>query len=416
MTKKNRACLGLLLLLPLWLFARSHVAPRTAKLHQEAIVVDTHIDTPQRLLDEGFDLAPRDPYGHIDLPRMKEGGLDAAFFSIWVDPRKYEGSSAIQRALELISTVYEQVERHPAQLVLARSAEDIRRAHREGKVALLMGLEGGHAINEDLRVLHTYAELGVRYMTLTHIFNNNWADSSGDTKAWASSSGHQTVHNGLTKFGRQVVREMNRLGILVDISHVSDKTFFDTLEVTQAPVIASHSSCRALVHIPRNMSDDMLRALAKNGGVVQIPFGCFFVEPSFYPWYAPIREEWDARAKEIDRTYSHDPRQAAIEKYKLAAEYLKQSKRGTLENILDHIDHAVQVAGIDHVGLGSDFDGVACLPEGLEDASFLPRLTQALLDRGYRETDIKKILGDNTLRVMEEVEHVAALASSSALR
>lgn len=401
MTKKNRACLSLLLLLPLWLFARSDVAPRTAKLHQEAIVVDTHIDTPQRLLDEGFDLAPRDPYGHIDLPRMKEGGLDAAFFSIWVDPHKYEGSSAIQRALELISTVYEQVERHPAQLVLARSAEDIRRAHREGKIALLMGLEGGHSINEDLRVLHTYAELGVRYMTLTHILNNNWADSSTD----------EPRHNGLTDFGRQVVREMNRLGIVVDISHVSDKTFFDTMEVTEAPVIASHSSCRAVTDIPRNMSDDQLRALARNGGVVQVAFGCWFVTPGYDAGFSKIREDYYRRRAEIDEKYPDSPRQAAVEKYKLQAEYVQKLPRGTLGNIVDHIDHVVQVAGIDHVGLGSDFDGVACLPEGLEDVSFLPRLTQALVDRGYSETDIKKILGDNTLRVMEEVERVAARLS-----
>lgn len=398
----RRAWLGWFLVLPVFLSAKGDVAPRTARLHQEAIVIDTHIDTPQRLLDEGFDLAPRDSYGHVDLPRLREGGLDAAFFSIWVDPREYEGSDTIQRALDLISAVYEQVARHPDQLALVRTAADIRRAHQEGKVALLMGLEGGHSIADDLHVLHTYSLLGIRYMTLTHTLNNNWADSSTD----------KPVHDGLTDFGRQVVRELNRQGILVDISHVSDKTFYDALEVTQAPVIASHSSCRALTDIPRNLSDDQLRALARNGGVVQVAFGCWFVTPGYDAAFSKIREEYYQRRSEIDKKYPDDPRRTAVEKYKLQAEYVKKLPRGTLDNILDHIDHVVQVAGIDHVGLGSDFDGVSCLPEGLDDVSFLPRLTQGLLDRGYSEADIRKILGGNTLRVLEEAERVAGRLSA----
>jgi membrane dipeptidase len=384
------------------LFATSKdgVSPRVAELHRRAIVIDTHIDTPMRLLDEGFDLAPRDAYGHIDLPRMREGGLDAAFFSIWVDPRKYKDDGAVERALQLIATVYEQVERHPNDLLLARTAGDIRRAHREGKVALLMGLEGGHPIEDNLRILRTYAELGVRYMTLTHSINNNWGDSSTD----------EPVHNGLTDFGRQVVRELNRLGIIVDISHVSDKSFYDTLEVTQAPVIASHSSCRALVGIPRNMSDDLLRAVARNGGVVQIAFGCWFVEPTYDASFTALSKERSRRRTEIDKTYPNDPRQAAVEKYQLDAEYISKMKRGTLDNILAHIVHVIEVAGIDHVGLGSDFDGVSCLPEGMDDVTFLPALTQALADRSYSDEDIFKILGGNTLRVMEAVERVAARA------
>ncbi len=376
------------------------VSPRVADLHRRAIVIDTHIDTPMRLLDEGFDMAHRDSLGHIDIPRMREGGLDAAFFSIWVDPRKYKDDGAVERALQLIATVYEQVERHPDDLLLARTAGDIRRAHREGKVALLMGLEGGHPIEDNLRILRTYAELGVRYMTLTHSINNNWGDSSTD----------EPVHNGLTDFGRQVVRELNRLGIIVDISHVSDKTFYDALEVTQAPVIASHSSCRALVGIPRNMSDDLLRAVAKNGGVAQIAFGCWFVEPTYDAFFDSIEEERKQRRAEIDRAYPNDPRQAAAKKYELDAEYIRKTKRGSLDSVLDHIDHAIQVAGVDHVGYGSDFDGVSCLPEGMDDVTFLPALTQALADRGYSDEDILKILGGNTLRVMEAVEHVAARA------
>ncbi len=398
MERVRRWSWTLLLVVPLALPAAGDVSERAARLHREAIVIDTHIDTPQRLLDEDFDLAPRDANGHIDIPRMKEGGLDAAFFSIWVDPTKYKTSGASHRALELIDTVYEQVQRHPDQLVLARTAEDIRRAHRQGKIALLMGVEGGHAIEDSLRVLRTYYELGVRYMTLTHFFNNNWADSSTDKPA----------HNGLTDFGRQVVREMNRLGILVDISHVSDKTFFDAVEVSQAPVIASHSSCRALTNIPRNMGDDLLKGLAKNGGVVHINYGCMFVNPDYRSeQFADLITEFNRQQRLADEKYPNDPKQAALEKYRLQKEYGARIPRGSVENVLKHIDHVVQVAGVDHVGLGSDFDGVPCLPEGLDDVTFLPRLTQGLLDRGYSEADIKKILGGNTLRVLEEAERVA---------
>ena len=378
------------------------VSPRVAELHRRAIVVDTHIDTPMRLLDEGFDMAHRDALGHIDIPRMREGGLDAAFFSIWVDPRKYKDDGAVERALQLIATVDEQVERHPNDLLLARTAGDIRRAHREGKIALLMGLEGGHPIEDNLRILRTYAELGVRYMTLTHSINNNWGDSSTD----------EPVHNGLTDFGKQVVRELNRLGIIVDISHVSDKTFYDALEVTQAPVIASHSSCRALVGIPRNMSDDLLRALAKNGGVVQIAMGSWFVVPEYDPFTATDEmKEWRAeRDKRIEEKCGEDSKCVSLETLRRNLDYQKVIPRGTLKHITDHIDHAVKVAGVDHVGLGSDFDGVPALPEGFDDVTFLPALTQALADRGYSDDDILKILGGNTLRVMEAVERVAARA------
>jgi membrane dipeptidase len=400
---KHRLSVGLLLVLPLGLAARGDVAPRAAALHNDAIVIDTHIDVPQRLLDEDFDLAPRDLYGHIDLPRIKEGGLDAGFMSIWADMEHYSGPAATKRALQLIDTVYGQVERHPDQLLLARTADDIRRAQREGKVALLLGMEGATPMDDDLHLLRDFYRLGIRYITLTHNRANNWIDSSTD----------KPVHNGLTDFGRQVVREMNRLGILVDISHVSDKAFFDTLAVTEAPVIASHSSCRALIDIPRNMSDEQLRALARNGGVVQIAFGCWFVTPGYEAAYEQTKEERDRRKKEVEERYPSDPRRLAVEKYKIDAEYLPQMPRGTLDNILDHIDHAVQVAGIDHVGLGSDFDGVGCLPDDFDDVSFLPRLTEGLLARGYSVADVKKILGANTLRVMEEAGRLAARLQSN---
>jgi membrane dipeptidase len=396
---------ALLAVLPLALLASGDPVSPASKFHFQSIVVDTHIDTPQRLLDEGFDLDHRDPYGHIDIPRMKEGGLDAAFFSIWVDPEKYQADPS-HRALELISTVYEQVERHPDQLLLARTADDIRRAQREGKVALLMGMEGGYPIENSLRLLHVYARLGVRYMTLTHGVHTDWADSSGSMTAWLQG-GPQPAHNGLTDFGRQVVQEMNRLGMMVDISHVSEKTLLDALAAAKAPVIASHSSCRSLVNHPRNLTDDQISAIARNGGVVQVAFGCFFVQPDYMDWYLSVRGDWRARTKAIRAAHADDPRKAAVEVFKLDAQVAKKAPRGSLKHVVDHIDHVVQIAGVDHVGLGSDFDGVSCLPEGMKDASFLPKLTQALLARGYAEADVKKILGGNMLRVMEETERVA---------
>jgi len=377
----------------------------TTDRHHKALVFDTHIDTPQRLLNEGtdYDMSQPDPLGHIDIPRMREGGLDAAFFSIWVDHEKYkEGKGAAQRALRLISSVYEEVDRHSEDLTLARTAADVRRAHRDGKIALLMGLEGGHPIEDDLRLLHTYALLGVRYMTLTHMINNNWGDSSTDENGPA--------HNGLTDFGKEVVREMNKLGIVVDISHVSDKTFFDAMEVTQAPVIASHSSCRALVDLPRNMTDDQIRAVAKNGGVVQVAFGSWFVSQPFLD--ATNKKEfldWEnANYARIKKECAGNAKCTSIKEFEFYQEFEKKAPRGTLKDIVDHIEHVIQVAGIDHVGYGSDYDGVRSMPEGMEDVTKLPQLTQKLVDRGYSDEDIQKILGGNTLRVLEEVEKIAA--------
>jgi membrane dipeptidase len=376
--------------------AASDVSPRALKLHRSAIVVDLHADTPQRLLDENFDLAARDTRGHIDIPRMREGGLGAVFMSIWVDMRRYEGPAATKRALELIDTVYEQVERHPRELALATLAADVRRARKEGKIALLMGMEGATPIDDSLRLLRLFHRLGVRYMTLTHFLNNNWADSSTD----------EPRHNGLTEFGKEVVREMNRLGMLVDISHVSDKAFYDALEVTQAPVIASHSSCRALSGHPRNMSDDMIRALDRNGGVIHINYHVPFLDEEYRVAVSKLPEDYHRRYRELRERYRNDDLALLHAEGELLKEYAAHLPRVPWQRIVDHIDHAVKLAGVDHVGLGSDFDG-ARMPEGMEDASLLPRLTQALLDRGYREADIKKILGGNTLRVMEQAEEVA---------
>ena len=386
-----------LLFLNLAAWGAGDVSPRAAKLHRDAIVVDLHIDTPQRLLDEGFDLEPRDAKGHIDLPRMRAGGLDAGFMSIWVDMRRYQGEAATKRALQLIDTVYQQVQRHPSQLALATSAGDIRRAHKQGKITLLMGMEGGTPIADDLGLLRAFYRLGVRYMTLTHSLNNNWADSSTD----------EPRHNGLTEFGKEVVREMNRLGMLVDISHVSDKAFYDVLEVAQAPVIASHSSARALCNVPRNMDDDMMRAVAKNGGVIHVNYHIGFLDQAYVDAFDKVRDEFRARMQALSEQYKEDykARQEAVNR--LYEEFNARMPRVSWERILDHIDHMVKMVGVDHVGLGSDFDG-AFMPEGMDDASFLPRLTEGLLSRSYKEADVKKLLGGNTLRVMEEAERVAA--------
>jgi membrane dipeptidase len=274
---------------------------------------------------------------------------------------------------------------------------DIRRASRDGKIAALMGVEGGHMIDDDLAVLRSFAALGVRYLTLTHSLNTTWADSSGD----------KSVHNGLTAFGRDVVRELNRLGVMVDISHVSDKTFFDALEITRAPVLASHSSLRAISNHPRNMTDDMLRALATNGGVVMINYNAPFLSEEYR--VALENPEWQAQVKAVNTACGRDDACAILERQRIDHEAMRAGRlpRVEWEKILEHIDRAVKVAGIDHVGLGSDFDG-AIMPLGMEDASKLPAITDALLKKGYSEDDVRKILGGNLLRVMEQVERVAA--------
>lgn len=372
------------------------VSARALKLHNRAIVVDTHIDVTERMLfEKEFDIAKRDAKGHTDIPRMKEGGLDAIFFSIYM-AGTVTGPEAVKRSLRLMDSVYEAVRKNPNDLVLATTAADIRHAKKQHKIAALMGMEGGHMIDDDLRVLRMYAALGVRYLTLTHGVSTNWADSSSDLPK----------NNGLSVFGKDVIRELNRLGVMVDISHVSDKTFYDALEVSQAPVIASHSSCRALCDAPRNMTDDMLHALAKNGGVVQINYHIGFLSQEYADTAKARREEFRAKMAEIQKLYAADDVKRREEIDRLRREAAAAMPRVSWEKIIEHIDHAVKVAGINHVGLGSDFDG-ATMPEGMEDVSKLPRITEALLRKGYSEKDVEKILGGNTLRVMEEVEHVS---------
>jgi membrane dipeptidase len=373
------------------------ISARARKLHFSSIVVDTHDDTTQRFLDGKFDLSMRSSTGSIDIPRMREGNLSAIFFSIWM-PSKVTGPEAVDRALVQIDAVREQVRKHPNDLVLATTAAEIREARKQGKIAALIGVEGGHMINSDLAVLRTYAALGVRYMTLTHSGNDEWADSSTD----------KAVHNGLTDFGKDVVREMNRLGVMVDISHVSDKTFYDALEVSKAPLIASHSSCRAICDARRNMTDQMIKDLAAKGGVIQINYHVGFLSQEFLNAEVANPALNKGIAAEVAKRCGDNEGCQLIEGDRITREYVEQGKlpRVDYTKIIEHIDHAVRVAGVDHVGLGSDFDG-ANMPYGMEDATKLPSITEALLKKGYSESDVKKILGENTLRVMAEVERVS---------
>ncbi|HKF06594.1 MAG TPA: dipeptidase [Candidatus Sulfotelmatobacter sp.] len=390
----------------------SGVSPKAHAIHDSALIIDTHADTPQRFLDEGFDIGSTDPndVGHISLDKARHGNLGAEFFSIWVDPETNKGNFA-KHTFDLIDSVYEQAARHPDRMMMAFSTADIERARREHKLGALMGIEGGHSIENDIHLLRDYYRLGVRYMTLSWSNTNEWADSSGDIN-------DPTIqhHNGLTDFGKQVVLEMNRLGMMVDISHVADKTFWDAIATTKAPVIASHSSARSLVNAPRNITDDMLKAVAKNGGVVQVNFFNGFIDENF-------RKAADAQAKDnaaavkqyLDQMKGEGKSVNYIEVDRIEREWMAKIPRPPLKSLIDHIDHIAKVAGVDHVGLGSDFDGVSgATPSGIDSAADLPKITQALLDRGYNADDIKKILGGNLMRVFREVERVSREMQSSA--
>jgi len=384
--------------------------PDARAIHNSAIIIDTHADTPGRFVDENFDLATNTPVsqGHFDFGKVRRGNLGAEFFSIWVDPAITTGYT--KRALDMIDSVYEQARLHPDQMVMAYSAEDIVKA-RTGphkRLAALMGVEGGHAIENDIRVLRDFYRLGVRYMTLTWMNTNEWADSSGDV-----DDAKVQHHDGLSDFGKQIVLEMNRLGMMVDISHVSDKTFEDAIAVSKAPIIASHSSARALTDVPRNMTDDMLREVTKNGGVVQVNFNCGFIarDPAykdkvkaFQQANADLVKQQDDLQKQIEQDHSPETRAKLNE---VTAQLKAGYPRPPLSDLIDHIDHVAKVAGIDHVGIGSDFDGIPCTPQGIDSVEDLPKITAALVDRGYDEHQIHKILGGNLLRVFTQVESVS---------
>ena len=417
---KLHRSLACFLLLTLLAAAQSHPHKKPAKIgsppkpktdtaqaiHRSALIIDTHADTPQRFLDENFDIGQNTPIeqGHIDLGKIKQGNLGAEFFSIWVEP-EFKGRYS-RRALDLIDSVYQQAARHPDKMTMAFTADDIVRAHQQDKFAALMGIEGGHAIENDMRLLRDFYRLGVRYMTLTWSNTNDWADSSGDVQ-----DPNVKHHNGMTDFGKDVVREMNRLGMIVDISHVSDATFYQALLVSQAPVIASHSSSRELTNQPRNMTDDMLRAMRNNGGVVMVNFYSAFIDENYRKASSDPEKvkQRDAAVEAFKKAHAHaDGSPVTYSEYApLEKKWAAQFPRPPLKSLIDHIDHIARVAGIDHVGLGSDFDGVTSLPQEIDSVADLPKITQALLQRGYARDDIDKILGGNFLRVMREVEATA---------
>jgi membrane dipeptidase len=373
--------------------------PRSVQ--RAAISIDMHADTVQFIIDEGADLSRRLTTTHLDAVRMKEGGLDAQFFSIWVEPEYYglKGEKAIARADEQVAAVRALAERHPETWTLATSASDIRRAKEEGKLSALLGLEGGYAIDEKLENVERYYRMGVRYMTPTWTASTSWAGSSGDTLG-------QT--RGLDEFGREVIREMNRLGMMVDVSHVSDKTFSDIVETSTKPVIATHSNARALAPVPRNLTDEQIRALAHTGGVVCVVFYPAFIEAGWREHKERVDAEIAPLVREAGRRAEGGGSIKRIARDRVRErEYSKRLPPVPLARLVEHIDHIVRLVGVEHVGLGSDFDGIQATPRDLSSVADLPNLTAELLRRGYSESDVAKILGGNILRVMEEVERGA---------
>jgi len=367
-------------------------------IHRRAIVVDMHADTTQRLVDEGVDLDQRLAGGHLDAVRAKEGGLDAQFFSIWVEPELFGlgGPRAMKRADLQIEAVRALATKHPETWELAMTAADVRRIASAGKIAALMGLEGGYAIDEKIDNVGRYYQMGVRYMSPAWSVSTSWAGSSGDEVGKT---------RGLNEFGKRVILEMNRLGMMVDVSHLSDPAFWDIVKTSTKPVIATHSACRAIANVPRNLTDDMILALAKTGGVVNVIFYPEHIEPG----WSQKKKKVDAEIASLVQRASDEEKGDAVHK-KLARDrvrrevYLKRLPPVTVARIVDHIDHIVKLVGIDRVGIGSDFDGVQAVPVDLKSVADLPNLTKELLRRGYSESDIDKILGGNMLRVMEEVE------------
>ncbi|HEY3052029.1 MAG TPA: dipeptidase [Thermoanaerobaculia bacterium] len=384
---RRLAALLLIFALPLSAATKKTTAHRS-------ITVDTHADTPTEYLAHPFNLATRNSTGMFDYVRMKEGGLDTEFLVAYV-PAKYANNGAAAFCMKIMETIHEMVDHYPQWVRFATSTSDIEKTVRNGKRAILIGIEGGHAIEDSLDLLRAFYRFGARYMTLTHTNSNNWADSSGD----------EPKHNGLTQFGRDVVREMNRLGMLVDISHVSDKTFYDVIDTTKAPVIASHSSARALADHKRNMTDDMLRAVSKNNGVVMVNFYPVFLSTETAQAAAERDKRLEPQIDALKKEYGQDtPEYDKARKQLMDANPLPKV---SWTRIVDHIDHIVHVAGVDHAGLGSDFDGISITPVGMEDVSDIPKIRAELKRRGYSDADVRKIMGENFMRVFAAVERIS---------
>jgi len=377
---------------------------RADELHASSLVIDGHADTAQRFVDEAWDFAcplatPQNSGGMLNLPAARAGNLAAEFFAIWVDPGQFPPSLYAHRTRALIDAVHQQVQRHPAELTLCTSPAEILAAKASGRFAMLMGIEGGHVIENSLELLRAYHALGVRYMTLTWTNSNDWAESSTDLR----SADDPSLSGGLTPFGIEVIAEMNRLGMMVDVSHASDRTFAHVLDATRAPVIASHSSARALTHSPRNLADDQLRALAANGGVCMVNFYSVFIDENYRLAWAAQREERSAAHATLARDFA--VRDQAVPFHlsnAIERDFAARIPRPPLSALIDHFDHIIHVAGIDHVGIGTDFDGISSLPQGIDSAADLPKITAALLQRGYSTTDLQKILGGNLMRVFAQ--------------
>jgi membrane dipeptidase len=375
------------------------------RVHRSTILIDTHNDVTSATV-AGLDIGKANIDHMTDVPRMKQGGMGAQMFAVYVAASYVEGNHSANRTLQMIDTVrHDIIEKYPRDFLFATTAADIRRAHRQHQIAALLGIEGGHAIEDSLRLLRRYYDEGVRYMTLTHANSNHWADSSGDSNQ---------PNNGLSQFGREVVAEMNRLGMIVDIAHVADKTFWDALEVSKAPIFASHSSCRAISPAPRNMTDEMIAALGRKRGVVQVNFSCGFLNAGVYEAEAATQEKMRAIRDQLIQKYANDPkglgnamREARAQVGGDSIREQSPGKRATLADVVKHINHVVDIAGVDAVGLGSDFDGISCAPEGLDSVEKWPNLTRALLEEGYTAAEIRKVYGENTLRLMAEVERFA---------
>ena len=386
--RSTLACIALFVGLCPSITSSQDANDRAHRIQNNVLGIDGHNDTVQRVVYENVDLGNRLADGMIDIPRLREGGVHAPFFALWV-PTYYKGPEAVRRTLDLRDAMQRVLDKHPDQIELATSARDIERIVGQSKIAAVLTVEGGHQIANDLAVLRMYRRMGILSMTLTHFRSNDWADSSTG----------KPEHNGLTDFGKQVVHEMNSIGMIVDISHVSDKTFYDVLQVTSKPVIASHSSCRSMSDVPRNMTDDMLRALARNGGVVGVNFAASFLN----------QQDAEELKRKVSNENALEPNLAGTELDQFAAKEYFEDKgefkvgHATVEDAAKCIDHIVKIAGIEHVGIGSDFDGITLVPYDLEDVSKIPNLTATLLNRGYSEDDIKKIMGENFLRVIREV-------------
>ena len=369
------------------------------QVHASALVIDTHADTPQRFVDESWNFPSPLGSGHLNLETARAGNLAAEFFAIWPEPSAWEGRFS-HRTLCLIDGVLEQVRGHPAELALCTSPDDILAARTDGKFAILMGIEGGHAIENSLALLRVYHALGVRYMTLTWANSNEWADSSGDL-----DDPDIPHHNGLTDFGREVIAEMNRLGMMIDVSHASDKTFADVLAASRAPVIASHSCARALSNSPRNLSDDQLRALSSNGGLCMVNFYAAFVDENYRQAVQTIRAERSGKHQALAAEFAAKAEPIPFHlSNQIDRDFAARLTRPPFESLIDQFDHIIRVAGVDHVGIGTDFDGISAMPEGIDSAADLPKITTALLARGYSAEDLRKVLGGNLMRVFAEVQ------------